>query len=155
MVLQCWRLLVLLRCLRDSFVHSGNNGPPSVGLVKLDILIKVSTFRNCVAVYLGGSVIGCLGYQECARFESKVPVGQFLPLIVGQVLQFRRDILVQNTELAPFGARCGVFEEELECRVLGVDVAGDQTGGRDPVGIQHLLGRQMLSGSKQHGPIVK
>ena len=116
-----------------------NNGPPSVGLGDRDILIKVSTYLNCVAVYLGGSVKGYLGYQEYARFVSKVPVDQFSPLIVGQVLQFRRDILVQNTELAPFGAKCGVFGEVLECRVLGVDVAGVQTGGRDPMGIQHLL----------------
>ena len=121
----------------------------------MDIQIKVSTVLNCVAGYSGGLGEGYLGCQEYARFKSKVPVGQFLPLIVGQVLQFRRNILVQNTELSLFGARCGVFEGEVEYRVLVVDVAGDQTDGRDPVGIQHLLGRPMLSGSKQHDPIVK
>lgn len=40
-----------------------------------------------------------MGCQEFARFKSIVPVGQFLPLIAGQVSQFHNNILVQNTGL--------------------------------------------------------
>ena len=120
----------------------------------MDIQRGESTVLNCVAGYSGGLGGDCLGCQECAMFGSVVPIGQFLPLIVGRVSQFRRGIMEQNTGFSLFVARYEASEGGLECKVLGVGSVGDQTDGRGPVGIQHLLRTLTSNGSKQLGQIV-